>query len=120
MCLDLFTRLLVSDRERGPHQKRIIFCARDRHADDVAVAMNNLYAQWCASKGVTRRDSYGFSCTTAASGNDALPDFRGSASSHFIATRVELPTTKRKLTARAISGACSRYLAASSVRLVLA
>ena len=93
MCLDLFTRLLASDPERGPHQKTIIFCARDRHADDVAVAMNNLYAQWCASKGITRRDPYAFKCTAAASGNDALPDFRGSASSHFIATTVELLTT---------------------------
>ena len=93
MCLDLFTRLLASDPERGPLQKTIVFCARDRHADDVAVAMNNLYAQWCATKGVTRRDPYAFKCTAAASGNDALPDLRGSASSHFIATTVELLTT---------------------------
>lgn len=93
MCLDLFTRMLASDPERGPHQKTIVFCARDRHADDVAVAMNNLYAQWCRSKGMTRRDPYAFKCTAAASGNDALPDFRGSASSHFIATTVELLTT---------------------------
>src|SRR6185369_8454906 len=45
------------------------------------------------SKGITRRDPYAFKCTAAASGNDALPDFRGSASSHFIATTVELLTT---------------------------
>lgn len=93
MCLDLFTRLIAADADRGPHQKTIIFCARDRHADDVAVAMNNLYAQWCTSKGVARKDPYAFKCTAAASGNDALPDFRGSASSHFIATTVELLTT---------------------------
>lgn len=93
MCLDLFTHLLAADAERGPHQKTIIFCARDRHADDVAAAMNNLYAQWCASKGVARKDPYAFKCTAASSGNDALPDFRGSASSHFIATTVELLTT---------------------------
>ena len=93
MCLDLFTHLLQSDKERGPHQKTIIFCARDRHADDVAVALNNLYAQWCASKGVTRKDPYAFKCTAASSGNDHLPDFRGSSSSHFIATTVDLLTT---------------------------
>lgn len=93
MCLDLFTHLLQSDPERGPHQKTIIFCARDRHADDVAVALNNLYAQWCASKGVLRKEPYAFKCTAANSGNDHLPDFRGSSSSHFIATTVELLTT---------------------------
>lgn len=93
MCWDLFNRLLTSDPERGPHQKTIVFCARDRHADDVATAMNNLYAEWCRSKGLQRRDPYAFKCTAAASGNDALPDFRGSASSHFIATTVELLTT---------------------------
>ena len=93
MCLDLFEHLLGADKERGPHQKTIIFCARDRHADDVAVVMNNLYAQWCAGKGVTRKDPYAFKCTAASSGNDALPDFRGSSSSHFIATTVDLLTT---------------------------
>jgi type I restriction enzyme R subunit len=93
MCLDLFTQFLARDAARGPHQKTIIFCARDRHADDVATAMNNLYAQWCAQNGVTRRDPYAFKCTAESSGNDKLPDFRGSASSHFIATTVELLTT---------------------------
>ena len=93
MCYDLFSQLLSSDSERGPLQKTIIFCARDRHADDVAMAMNNLYAQWCKQKGVARKDPYAFKCTAAGYGNDALPDFRGSASSHFIATTVELLTT---------------------------
>ncbi|MCZ7645974.1 MAG: DEAD/DEAH box helicase family protein [Planctomycetota bacterium] len=93
MCLDLFNRLVQSDKDRGPHQKTIIFCARDRHADDVAVAMNNLYAQWCASKGIQRKDPFAFKCTAAGSGNDYLPDLRGSASSHFIATTVDLLTT---------------------------
>ena len=45
MCQDLFACLLDTG---GPEQKTIIFCARDRHADDVAAAMNNLYADWCA------------------------------------------------------------------------
>ena len=93
MCLDLFTQLVASDPERGPLQKTIIFCARDRHADDVTAAMNNLYAQWCQQKGVARKDPYAFKCTSAGYGNEALPDFKGSASSHFIATTVELLTT---------------------------
>jgi type I restriction enzyme R subunit len=93
MCHDLFTRLVTADPERGPHQKTIIFCARDRHADEVANALNNLYAQWCTTKGVSRREPYAFKCTAAAGGNDYVPDFRGSASSHFVATTVELLTT---------------------------
>ncbi|MEQ1776408.1 MAG: DEAD/DEAH box helicase family protein, partial [Burkholderiales bacterium] len=93
MCLDLFQHLLGSDAERGPHQKTIIFCARDRHADDVANAMNNLYVQWSATKGLPRKEPYAFKCTAAANGNAELPDFRGASSSHFIATTVDLLTT---------------------------
>lgn len=93
MCWDLFHQLLEADPERGPLQKTIIFCARDRHADDVAREMNNLYANWCRSQNVTRREPYAFKCTAASSGNDLLPDFRGSSTSHFIATTVELLTT---------------------------
>ncbi|NOX56629.1 MAG: DEAD/DEAH box helicase family protein, partial [Planctomycetes bacterium] len=90
MCLDLFDYLLETG---GPEQKTIIFCARDRHADDVAVEMNNLYARWCTATGKERLDPYAFKCTAAASGNDQLPDFRGSSRSHFIATTVDLLTT---------------------------
>lgn len=90
MCQDLFNYLLATG---GPEQKSIIFCARDRHADDVAVCMNNLYAQWCAANGRQRLDSYAFKCTAASSGNDQLPDLRASSRSHFIATTVDLLTT---------------------------
>ena len=48
MARDLFQHLLATG---GPEQKTIIFCARDRHADDVATALNNLYAAWCAQQG---------------------------------------------------------------------
>ena len=41
MSRDLFQHLLATG---GPEQKTIVFCARDRHADDVAAALNNLYA----------------------------------------------------------------------------
>jgi type I restriction enzyme R subunit len=90
MCQDLFRYLLDTG---GPEQKPIIFCARDRHADDVAVCMNNLYAQWCAANGRQTLEWYAFKCTAAASGNDQLPDLRGSSRSHFVATTVELLTT---------------------------
>lgn len=90
MCQDLFKYLLETG---GPEQKTIIFCARDRHADDVAVCMNNLYANWCAENGKQRLECYAFKCTAASSGNDQLPDFRASIRSHFIATTVELLTT---------------------------
>jgi len=90
MCQDLFNYLLGFG---GPEQKTIIFCARDRHADDVAVCMNNLYAQWCADSGKQRLDYYALKCTAASSGNDQLPDLRASSRSHFIATTVDLLTT---------------------------
>jgi type I restriction enzyme R subunit len=90
MCQDLFGYLLQTG---GPEQKTIIFGARDRHADDIAVCMNNLYARWCAANGKEPLDFYAFKCTAEASGNDHLPDLRGSSRSHFVATTVELLTT---------------------------
>lgn len=90
MCQDLFAHLLDTG---GPEQKTVIFCARDRHADDVAAAMNNLYAGWCAKSGATRQEPYAFKCTAASSGNDMLPDFRGSSRRHFVACTVDLLTT---------------------------
>ena len=53
MCQDLFAYLLAGG---GPEQKTIIFCARDRHADDVAAMLNNLYARWCTANGRERLD----------------------------------------------------------------
>jgi len=90
MCQDLFNYFLDTG---GPEQKTIIFCARDRHADEVAVCLNNLYAKWCANNGKQRLDYYAFKCTAASSGNDQLPDLRASSRSHFIATTVDLLTT---------------------------
>jgi type I restriction enzyme R subunit len=90
MCQDLFNYLIETG---GPEQKTIIFCARDRHAGDVAVCMNNLYAKWCAENGRQRLEYYAFKCTAESSGNDQLPDLRASSRSHFIATTVDLLTT---------------------------
>ncbi len=90
MCRRLFSQLLETG---GPEQKTIIFCTRDNHADDVAIQMNNLYARWCAERGRLPVTDYAFKCTAASSGNDYLPDFRGSSAHHFIATTVDLLTT---------------------------
>lgn len=90
MAEDLFAYLLATG---GPHQKTIVFCARDRHADVVAIALNNIYAQWCQAQGQEPYDFYAFKCTAQSAGNDSLPDFRAAKRSHFIATTVDLLTT---------------------------
>lgn len=90
MCQDFFNYLLATG---GPEQKTILFCARDRHADDVAAQLNNLYATWCAANGRERAEPYAFKCTANSSGNLQLPDLRGASRSHFIATTVDLLTT---------------------------
>lgn len=90
MCQDLFNYLIHSG---GPEQKGIVFCVRDSHADAVAAQLNNLYAAWCTENGKTRAEPYAFKCTAAGSGNDQLPDLRGSRSSHFIACTVDLLST---------------------------
>lgn len=89
MCRDLFQYLVDGG---GPEQKTIIFCARDRHADDVAAMMGNLYADWCRRNGKQPVDAYAFKCT-AAGGKDYLPELKGASRSHFIATTVDLLTT---------------------------
>lgn len=90
MARDLFEHLRDTG---GPEQKTIIFCARDDHADRVAAALNNLYADWCARTGHHRAASYAFKCTAASGGSDYLADLRGASRSHFIATTVDLLTT---------------------------
>jgi type I restriction enzyme R subunit len=90
MADDLFDRLVATG---GPEQKTIIYCARDSHADDVAIALNNRYARSCAENGRRPADPYAFKCTAAVQGPDPLPDLRGAARHHFVATTVELLTT---------------------------
>ena len=90
MTADLFDLLLATG---GPEQKTIIFCARDQHADAVAIAMNNRYAAWCNDNGKKPADPYVFKCTAASHGGDYLADLRGASRSHFIATTVDLLTT---------------------------
>jgi len=90
MTGDLFEHLLATG---GPEQKTIIFCVRDRHADDVAIAMNNLYAAWCQQHSRKPAAHYAFKCTAASNGGDYLADLRGSTRDYFVATTVELLTT---------------------------
>ena len=90
MTQTLFSHLLATG---GPEQKTIIFCRRDRHADDVASAMNNLYADWCAKNGQPRLEPYAFKCTASVGGADYIADLRGGSRHHFIATTVDLLTT---------------------------
>jgi len=90
MCKDLFNLLL---RTGGAEQKTIIFCAGDNHADQVAIEMGNLYAAWCRENDHKPLPNYSFKCTSASSGNDQLPDLRGSSRSYFIACTVDLLTT---------------------------
>jgi type I restriction enzyme R subunit len=68
MAQDLFDYLLATG---GPEQKTIIFCAHDRHADDVAAALNNLYAGWCAAQGRSR-----YVCRNRARRRHRLPSER--------------------------------------------
>jgi type I restriction enzyme R subunit len=86
----LFKQLLAMG---SPEQKTIIFCARDTHADRVAVAMNNLYADWCKETGRPRLEPYAFKCTASVGGAQYLADLRGASRSYFIATTVDLLTT---------------------------
>ena len=90
MCEDLFKYLLDTG---GPEQKTIIFCAADAHADRVAVKLNNLYADWCTANGRARAEPYAFKCTSLSGGNRMVEDLRGSMSSWFVATTVDLLST---------------------------
>ena len=90
MVDDLFANLLATG---GPEQKTIVFCARDAHADAVAIALNNRYAAWCAANGRKVAQPFAFKCTAASEGGQYLADLRGASRSHFIATTVDLLTT---------------------------
>lgn len=100
MCRDLFEQMLANVIHRGPdgtplgpRQKTIIFCASDNHAAAVAGELNNIFSAYTAARGEERFDPYAFKCTASVGGNDLLPDFRGAARTHFVATTVELLTT---------------------------
>lgn len=91
MCADLFAHLVA---QGNPHQKTIVFCVRDTHADDVATELNNLYARWCGDNGITRREDFAFKLTSRAYDPDALlKELKGASRSHYVATTVDLLST---------------------------
>ncbi len=91
MCNDLFKQLCLHG---GPEQKVIIFCAREIHADRVAMQMNNLYSEWCKQQGQTPKEHYAFKCMgTANGGRELIEPMRGSGERAFIACTVDLLAT---------------------------
>lgn len=94
MSEDLFQLLLDTG---GPHQKTIIFCTRDHHANQIMIALNNLYSDWCRKVRRPPKEWYAFQCTgnpdLRPPASDLIPEFRGSKNSHFIATTVDLLST---------------------------
>ncbi|MDP1854250.1 MAG: DEAD/DEAH box helicase family protein [Candidatus Omnitrophota bacterium] len=94
MSEDLFQHFLDTG---GPHQKTIIFCARDSHANQVMIALNNVYEKWCRDNKRSPKEMYAFQCTgnpdLRPSADKLIPDFRGSKNSHFIAATVDLLST---------------------------
>lgn len=90
MCEDLFKRLVATG---GPEQKTIIFCARDEHADRVAVALGNRYADWCAQAGRQRAEPFAFKCTAAVQGADLVAELKAATRRYFVACTVDLLTT---------------------------
>lgn len=92
MCRNLFNYLIETG---SPLQKTIIFCVRESHASAVAIAMNNLYIDWCNKHGIEqskRATHYAFNCTYRE-GKDYVADMKGSTKDYFIATTVDLLST---------------------------
>lgn len=92
MCKHLFERLLVHG-ENDPHQKTIVFCASDHHANLVTNQLNNLYAAWCKTKGQRRLPTFSFKCMASNDGQSLIADFRDRQRAYFIATTMDLLTT---------------------------
>jgi type I restriction enzyme R subunit len=94
MAGDLFDLLLQTG---GPEQKTIIFCARDTHATYVQIALNNLYEEWCETEGRMPKDWFAFQCTgnpdLRPPARELIAEMKGSRSSHFVATTVDLLST---------------------------
>ncbi|HPT70915.1 MAG TPA: DEAD/DEAH box helicase family protein [Candidatus Cloacimonadota bacterium] len=93
MSQDLFDLFLDTG---GPHQKTIIFCASEYHAEQIAIKLQNIYTQWCHDNLRTPHKNYAFKCTSGNTGDKAkslIPELRGAIMSHYIATTVDLLST---------------------------
>ncbi len=94
MCKDLLEQF---EKTGGLRQKTIIFCANDKHAEDVEIELNNMYMD----KGLPDCEKFAFKCTQKGIASGSLGEsqevlianMRGSKNSHFIATTVDLLTT---------------------------
>jgi type I restriction enzyme R subunit len=94
MCKDLVEQF---EKTGGLRQKTIIFCANDKHAEDVEIELNNMYKD----KGLSDCDKFAFKCTQKGIASGSLGEsqevlianMRGGKNSHFIATTVDLLTT---------------------------
>ena len=92
MSAHLFERILATG-DGTPLQKTIVFCASDHHADLITNALNGLYSAWAKANGQKRIQNYAFKCMSSVNGQALIPDFRGRAKSHIIATTKDLLTT---------------------------
>jgi type I restriction enzyme R subunit len=94
MCKDLLEQF---EKTGGLKQKTIIFCANDKHAEDVEIELNNMYKD----KGLSDCEKFAFKCTQKGIASGSLGEsqevlianMRGGKNSHFIATTVDLLTT---------------------------
>lgn len=92
MCGHLFGQLLLHG-ENNPHQKTIVYCAGEHHADLVTNELNNLYAAWCKANDQRRLPKYAFKCMASNDGQKIIAELRGSQKRNFIATTMDLLTT---------------------------
>ncbi|HRZ85991.1 MAG TPA: DEAD/DEAH box helicase family protein [Candidatus Paceibacterota bacterium] len=93
MCKDLMEQF---EKTGGLKQKTIIFCANDKHAEDVANELNNLYKD----KKLSNCEKFAFKFTAKTFEADfdenheaLIANMRAMKNSHFIATTVDLLST---------------------------
>jgi type I restriction enzyme R subunit len=93
MCQDLIEQLEATGSIK---QKTIIFCANDKHAEDVANELNNIYVE----KRLPPSEKFAFKFTAKTfdeafdeKHEELLANMRAMKNSHFIATTVDLLTT---------------------------
>ena len=93
MCNDLMEQF---EKTGGVKQKTIIFCANDKHAEDVANGLNNIYKD--KKLPACEKFAFKFTAKTFDEGSDEkheeiLANMRAMKNSHFIATTVDLLST---------------------------
>ena len=93
MCLDLIEQF---EKTGGMKQKTIIFCANDKHAEDVANELSNIYKE----KKLSSCEKFAFKFTAKTFDADfdenhegLIANMRAMKNSHFIATTVDLLST---------------------------